>query len=241
MIVSCFLITAGILVVMQLFNTALTSQKKVESTLIAANLAERILAESRLRAATSWPPTPFIGIDPNTVGFIYRVDVVQHELYSPCSTLELAYPAAQRRALEKSAYRVKVTVSWSTTSKVSVTTMIGRPPEPNVVLTVTPLPGNPSPLMPYDVARFRCDATSGGVPVDDILCTWSVVPDSANGSLYLPDRTGTTCGFEHAYRNPRLATPTFFDLGSFCKLEVNAVCNGAVVNATTASLALDKP
>ena len=238
LVVSFFLIAYGILIVMQLFQSAMKGQKEAERSLVAANLAERILAEARRRSGTTWPPAPFGAIDPDS-GYVYSVQVAAQSLYSPCTTLEMAYPIAQRRALTQSAYRLKVTVNWNGSQSLSAVTMVHRRAPTGVRLRVQPDGPIANPLMPNQVARYRVDPMSGGVVVPDIFCIWGVTPNDGNGMLYQPDRTGATCGFEHAYRD-RNGVSTYFTAPARGSMEVQAMVNGTLITNTTGDINLNQ-
>ncbi|MGE0494479.1 MAG: hypothetical protein AB7S38_35040 [Vulcanimicrobiota bacterium] len=233
-IFAMFYLSSAILVIAHLLDAGLQAGLKVEQQLTATAIARNELSKLRAEAVTrqgfdalaNYDGTPRSSGEP---GFSVSIITEPFHQYSPCSAVELAYPADQRRELTSSTRKVRVRVSWGNTqgSKVQLVSLIAAPP-PEVESLQLKGVTVPNPINPDELADFTVQAEdSDGKPVPDLFYEWSVVPGSGNGTV-IPSRDGRTCQFVHRYRIPP-STDLYFSLGSSCGVEAATTSGGRLV------------
>ncbi|MEW6278399.1 MAG: hypothetical protein AB1758_07260 [Candidatus Eremiobacterota bacterium] len=225
-ILSVFVLTAGMLLVVNLLHTSLRYQSQIEERALGARLARLTLARVR---AWAWENSggafnfygnwaPYAGTtstDPAYPGFTIRVDAdpTGRALFSPCSTLEQTYASLPRR-LTRAVVPVRVRVERPGSDPVILVSYVGAPPVTLQPLTVT-LAGGATPLAQDATVTLAVSASDGsGTSVDGLAYSWSVEPTGttpALGTLVVdtdgdgrPDmpRDGSQIVFQHRYRKP---------------------------------------
>jgi len=211
-IVATFLLLSSFLIIVNLFHSGMRYNTRIENQQLAAMLAERHLEQLR-----SWSELSTAGVYhyDNLVAiyhgatsvpadhptFTLSTRVVDEQLYSPSSTLELGLPPGTLlRRLNGSARKVEVVVSW-TGSQVAVTSLFSRPPADFRALnaiTVSPV-GSPSlPLAQNASADFRAEAfDSNDQAIPGLTYQWEIVPIDGNGTL-VQARDGSTATLTNA-------------------------------------------
>lgn len=143
-IISIFLIIAGILIMANLFHSALRYQTMVTERVTAATLAERQM--ERIRGWSqqmhkspsgtadfdnaSWASCPGAGAassDPLYPGYAISVVTAAQPLYSPCSQFELKNNQPQPRKINTAARRVDVYVRWGANREFVVSSIVALP------------------------------------------------------------------------------------------------------------------
>lgn len=218
-----FLMTAALLMVINLFHSGLRHGAQARMVVEANRLAENTLAEIRAWARepanflSGW--TPYNGVvlsDPDWPAFRIRVDCEPTgiEVLSPSTALETAYSPDQRR-LSSSVVPVEVTVEWGAPGdphrSVTVVTQVGEPlrqlgPNP---LQVTRSGGASDPVPQEGLVSFQAQLVdSSGQPIQDISFEWYAVPVTGNATVVpLGSRNRASSQLQHHYYlNPITST-----------------------------------
>lgn len=195
-IIAVFVLLAGFAIMTRLFHTGLRYQTLVDNQGIAVMLAERQMERIRgwsrrvhkcpggSQAFTNWTGCPGAGSATPDADFPGHTVEVEHEAYpvaTPCSLFESLYPTDERRLLQASVRRVKVTVRWSSQehSLVSLVTIpTGSPNSTTLDLTgsqtlnegdsravsmsATNSDGRDLPDLTYRYAIYASDGNEGG-------------------------------------------------------------------------------
>jgi Tfp pilus assembly protein PilV len=228
-IIALFLLSGSLLVLLALFQSALNDTGRAATRQTAVVVAEKTLDGLRAQASQSpgydsWSSSPPLTTATADADYpLYKVQAQWNpaKLYSPCSSTELgAYPT-DPRVLTSSAYKVKLTVSWSATDSVAVTTLIGDPvrslatnstSNPFPTLHVSPVGSLANPLARNAVQQFSVTATDGaGNPVHDLLVDWYVATSTGNAVLS-QDRRGTMVNATNGILLP--SQPTLYTGGA---------------------------
>ena len=244
-IFAMFYLSSAILIIAHLLDAGLQAGLKVEQQLTATSIARNELAKLRASAVTPegfdelalYTGAPQPSGEP---GFSVSITTEPFHQYSPCSTVELAYPADQRRELTKSTRKVRVRVSWGNNrgSKVQVVSLIASPPPEVDHLSLKGVTV-PNPIDPDGVADFEVEAQDDrGKAIPDLFYEWAVIPSNGDGTV-VPSRDGRTCQFVHRYRIPP-STDLYFPLGSSCEVEAATISGGRTISDST-EVYLTKP
>ncbi len=223
MLIAMFLLLAGFLIVFRLFQVSLQYNNLAQKRLTASRLAAKTMEEIRAWARdpdnydknwdSTYPGTPYKDLD--EASYTITVRQKNHEVLSPCTSLEQRWVASTKeRRLQRSFRRVTVIVAWSDqpSDKISITSLVGDPPRE---LASDPISVN-----------FASDALAAGASktftaalqdkdnneIPDVCFEWYVVP-ARLGSLLggngiidhdLPGtkRTGRSVVFRNAYPHP---------------------------------------
>lgn len=227
-----FFISIGVLTVAAALDQGLRLQLEIEEKMIATQVANGEMDRVRKWAEDlgnfqSWNSYD-AGPRPSTTnpGFTIEVASEAVQQLSPCSRLEMMYPADQRRAMNESLRKVRVTVSWGDAAgdRLTLVSMIGTPARGIGGVRVSTV-NLPYAVGPDQTASFKALAYDrDGDPLPDAFLQWSVRPLSANGQVQ-PSRDGRTAEYIHRYRVPP-GVNVYYPAGSQCVLEARAVFLG---------------
>lgn len=159
-------------------------------------------------------------------GFTSRVELVRHGTYTPSSASEGFLAAAERRSLDGSLLRARVSVSWGPgpfenyhlVSEVGDSRRAWRAVDP---IVITPVSTPPVPLPQGQPAEFQVQGfDSSGQVIPDLTFRWAVVPGTSNGLLDFQSADGRQATFiHHVYKLPGPG----FDFGPTGEVWVQAV------------------
>jgi len=240
-IIAIYLLLCAFMVVINLFHTAMRYGAGIDRPIYATVIAGRKLEEIRRWA---WTPAAkgynFHG-DWSAVTVSSRPDDENPEYYvtvrtaasgllSPCSSFESAYPEAERKSMDASAKKVKVTVSWSpgdASKAVSLVSVIREPSREfrsTSPIVVTPVGTVPSSVSQDGTVSFTVKAyDSQDVALEDLVFRWYVEPMTGNGTLVAQAHNGTTATFAHKVLMPN---NVWGHAPGQCKMKVRAVYRG---------------
>lgn len=208
-IVSVFVLTVAMLLMVNLFHASLRYQRELEVRSQALLQANARLAEVRAWArdpdnfASGWGPyngTTFS--DPLTPNITLRVDCDPNgrPLYTPCQSLEAPY-GADARILTRTVVPVRVTASWGGTGQLTVFTYVGQPvpAAADRTASVLILGAVASPMPSGATAPLSVSGTDGaGRPLHDMLYEWNVQSDGGNARIQPgTDRVGRAATLEN--------------------------------------------
>lgn len=234
-IMALFLLAAATLLIISLFHTALQRSRWSEQQTSARQIAERTLAEMRRWSAqgnflesqdlVSWDGKKFP--DPTQPEFEVAIRARMATLTSPCESLEVVYPLAQRRRMTRSAAQVQVTVSWSGgragLSRVALNSLLPESPRKLQSVTVT---GSSGPLAAGASSTFTAQAyDASGRPIHDIVYVWWVEAQTGNGQI-TPAHAGDSAVFVNQGRR---SDGTAFQTGGICRVAALATYEGVEV------------
>lgn len=218
-VLATFLLLTTVLLSIFLFHSSLRAEAGNEKRVVAAMVAETVLAEIRDEAGRnfanlvsqydgrSWVPEK----EPSTEVFV-RASPSQLSL--ACTELENQYPVGnsfpdpERRLLTRSAVDVEVEVRWRDPAPASMTVLEKvtnlRAATGFTVEILSDSGTTPPPitnLAKGATADFRARAKADGQEVHDIQFTWYVQPVIGFGQLSAVSRNGLNCTYQNAYRN----------------------------------------
>lgn len=235
-IVAMFVLLGGFTVLFRLFHTAVHYSNIVDSqqnkVRIALNKLEEIRAWSRsvhepvgnVAFDNQWPYWhDQTGVDDENPEIRWKVEVISHHLYSPCSTFESIKPVAERRSMERSCKQVIVRVNNGDPE----TTGLGMGAQP-VVLTaligqpsIAPIPqaGNPQLYSnmavdvsgpPVSLGHNQIAATpytaslktTSGREILDVFFLWNTLGDAAGSMLQVGPGTNAVMQVQHRIKMP---------------------------------------
>lgn len=161
-----------------------------------------LLAQSQLDRARQWcqqtsPSTRFaafaaypgLGSWQSSAGLEYKVDLMAQTTYSPSYTSEIFLTPGQRRCLDASLLRVRVTARWSSSPRdsVSLNSLIGdsrRDWKAANPIVISPVGAVASPLAQGASQDFTAVGYDDlGQPIPDLEFTWSVIPSTSCGMV----------------------------------------------------------
>ncbi|MCA9792933.1 MAG: hypothetical protein KC910_14095 [Candidatus Eremiobacteraeota bacterium] len=193
-IVALFLLVAAMLVMINLFHSALRYRAMVVQQMQATALARKVMAEVRdwardpVNFDSNWSPYRGVTLtDPDYPGLSAEVDCDElgRALYSPSTQLE-TLEGARARVLTRSLVPVRVQVNFGRDREVTLFSYVGERPRPlgaNPVV-VTRTGGSPDPVPRDGTVDFGAQLLdSGGQPVADVTFDWAVKPVSGNAML----------------------------------------------------------
>lgn len=202
-VLALFLLTAGCLMMVQLFHQASRAERRTRQVESAIALGEKTLARVRGWASvpanfdSNWATWNTTMTDPEFPGLAVTLTstAAGRALASPASRLENPY-GARARQLPRMVVPVRARVSWGTGVQENLTliTYCAAPAHPmaaNAQVELSNLPA--SPLSANQVAQVNAQLRDGaGQPLTGVTFNWSLIPVSGNGSLRpdLQDRTG---------------------------------------------------
>ena len=228
---SLFFIATTLLLTSQLLITATRLQQEVEKAIGGTHLADQLLGRLRANAEQSGtPPTAGVGVDPDFPGYRYQVEVIRSDLYTPCSTVELQFPANERRVIPNPGTQVKVTVTWDPPLPRNRATAYGlilkRLPTLDQ-LNISADSANVSPVGKNVNAEFAVNATdTSNQVIPGVFFHWYCNPKTGNGLAASKTRNGSRGQFTHIYKNPYRSAPIYFPVGSECLVQARARYNG---------------
>lgn len=213
-VIATFILLAGFLIISALYFSSLRQQSQVDAATLSTLVAEKALEDVRVWAQTpanfDTLETVYNPYNAEDQGFQIAIEARPAvAIASPCSQLETAFAAAERRMMTQSYKPVQVRVSQGSKSLV-LDTLIGDPPrEPRDPLPVTVSPSTPIPVPPASLARdanifFTASLVdTAGQPIPDIFFTWSLAPVSGTGAFMPPSpRDGRGQTFSHRMMMP---------------------------------------
>lgn len=208
-IVSVFVLTVAMLLMVNLFHASLRYQRELEVRSQALLQANAKLAEIRAWArdpdnfASTWAPyrgTTFT--DPLRPSMTLQVDCDPsgRPVYTPCQSLEAPF-GADARILTRTLVPVRVTASWGGSGQLTVFTYVGQPVPPVAdraasVLTMGAIAG---PMASGATAPLTVTGVDGtGRPLNDMLYEWGVHSEGGNARIQPgTDRAGRTATLEN--------------------------------------------
>ncbi|MBN9415010.1 MAG: hypothetical protein J0I12_06195 [Candidatus Eremiobacteraeota bacterium] len=206
-VLALFLLTAGCLMMVQLFHQATRADRRTQQLQNAITLGEKTLARVRSWASqpnnfdSNWAPWNTTLTDPDFPGLEVEVTALPsgRALASPASRLELPYGAKGRR-LARLVVPVKVRVRWGS-ENLTLFTYCAAPAHPmaaNAQVELSNLPA--APLSANQVAQVNAQLRDGaGQPLTGVTFNWSLIPVTGNGSLRpdLQDRSGQAMSLQN--------------------------------------------
>lgn len=190
-----FLLLCSLLVVVNLYDSALHYSVRIEQQQLAGMLAERHLEQ--MRAWSELPNASGFNYDnlltiynPSSTSldsFSLTTRVVEQAVYSSCSTLELGItPANQRRCILDSARKAQVTVSWDGGSRqVVLSSIFSRPcPQFRAANALVITGSSSGPIPKGGSATFNAIAyDTNNQVIPGLMLAWDIVPVDGNGTL----------------------------------------------------------
>jgi len=210
-IMAIFLLTAACLLVVSLFHTALQRSRWSQQQSTARMIAGRTMAEVRHWSSlgnflvpsdlSQWNNKTYP--DPNQPEFVISIQARLAQITTPCSWLEVPYPAVERRTLDQSAARVQVSVRWSGgrggTTQVSLVSLVPESPRTISSVSVT---GSTGPLSAGAPTTFTAQALdSSNRPIKDVLFVWWVEAQTGNGQITASHKSDTATFVNQGRRN----------------------------------------
>lgn len=248
-IVSLFLLMAGVLVMVNLFHSALRYRREVERKLQGTLMARSLMSEIRgwardpLNFDSNW--TAYDGqllTDPDFPGFEARVEVEElgRVIYSPCSQFEVPQGALAHH-LDRSLVAVAVEVGWGDPNparRVRLVSYVGEPPRQLAAtpVVVTRTGGAADPVPPDQTVDARAELRDDtGQPIADVSFSWGIQPSGTapgNGTLLTDTvpRSQQTMTVQHFYViHPHFTPPETGYAGGELKLRAAARYRGREV------------
>ena len=200
-LISFFIVVAALLTMAQLFHTSLSHGTRVEERQIGSLLAQEKLEEIRAWAAD---PDNYEGswgiydnktfVVPAYPAFTVRTTLVDEVLASPSSLLEDNHPLAERRLMASACKDVTVECWWGTqaTERTTLVSRVARPARtfrnvnPIVITGAAPVPLPQDDTASFTVQGFDVNDNE----IENLTFSWSVLPDSGNGSVVNESRDG---------------------------------------------------
>lgn len=209
-VLALFLLTAGCLMMVQLFHQASRADRRTQQVESAIALGEKTLARVRSWASqpanfdSNWAAWNTTLTDPEFPSLTAQVSsqAAGRALASPATRLEQPY-GAQGRQLARMVVPVKVEVSWGTAARdrLVLFTYCAAPAHPlaaNPQVEVSNVPG--APLVANSVAQVTAKLRDGaGQELTGMTFNWSLIPVTGNGSLRpdLETRTGQSMSLQN--------------------------------------------
>lgn len=209
-VLALFLLTAGCLMMVQLFHQASRAERRTRQVESAIALGEKTLARVRSWASqpanfdSNWATWNTTVTDPEYPGLSVAMSCTGtgRALASPASRLENPYGAKARQLL-RMVVPVRARVAWGSGPQENLTliTYCASPVHPmaaNAQVELNNLPA--SPLSANQVAQVQAQLRDGaGQPLAGVTFNWSLIPVSGNGSLRpdLQDRTGQAMSLQN--------------------------------------------
>lgn len=203
-IVAMFVLLGGFTVLFRLFHTAVHYSNIVDSrqnkVRIALNKLEEVRAWSlsnhepvgNVPFDTAWPYWHDLqGADDENPEIRWKVQVLAHDLYSPCTTFDSVNPPNQRRRMARSCKQVVVKVNdgdpeggglGMAHQPVVLTTLIGQPSvDPDTVGNLQlDVVGAGATLAPDGVAGpYTASLRTAGKEILDVFFQWSTLGNAA--------------------------------------------------------------
>lgn len=209
LVVSFFLLSAGIIVVAQLFHTSLRRNANAGQTARAAMVAQAKLAEIRQWAAArsggaynfdNWGPyTNQTTTDPDEPIFTVNVRSADAPIGSLSTTLESTQ--TEKVTLTRSLRKVEITVTWSGGQSYKLVTLVG---DPTRQLAANPVQvqaaGLANPLAAGATVDYQARLLDvNNQPVPDLGFQWSVEPGTGDGTLEWIHRDHRSSRFINRY------------------------------------------
>jgi hypothetical protein len=195
-IVSIFLLSSVVIMVMTMLNASLRYQGQAQRRAMAAMLGRKTFEQVRawawespggaLNFSGDWAAYDGASLtDPDHPDYTIEVNARPGTatLYSPCSSLESGYGSRARR-LDASLVPVSVKVRWqegSTPQELEMVSFVGEPPRQISSVLVTRVHGPSDPVPREGVVEFSAQALDGaGQPLPDVMFRWYVEPTAPN-------------------------------------------------------------
>lgn len=260
-ILASFLLVFTFFLVSSLFNTGLQYSTRVESRLLAVQIAERRMAEIRSAAQGHTWTSASEGPDPENPAFKVKVEPQTLTLFSPSTELEAAFPG-NGREMRGAARQYAVTVTGGRSSSFRLVSVVteGSSAEATRTWTVRPSYGVPawidnscrveitgtipSSVGPDDSVRLAARAfDANGDEIKDLFFHWEVEPDfgdsnPSSGDIRGNQRDGRTSIFRNRVR---LRDGTRFPQNGSCLVMAYARYDGALVTGKTSPIRLHRP
>lgn len=208
-VVALFLLTAGCLMMVQLFHQGARAGRRTQQVESAIALGEKTLAQVRSWASqpanfdSNWATWNTTLNDPDYPGLQVEVSARAsgRPLASPASRLELPY-AANARRLDRLVIPVKARVLWGNGPQDQLTlfTYCAAPAHPMDATAKVQLTNLPAPLDANAVAQTNAELRDrAGQPLTGLTFHWSVLPITGNASLRpdLQNRSGQAMSIQN--------------------------------------------
>ena len=210
-IIAMFILLGGFTVIFRLFHTAVQYSNIVDAQQNKVRIALNKLEEIRAWSRSAHQPVgavPFdnqwpywhdqVGSDEENPEIRWKVQVAEHELYSPCRSFESVKPVDEQRTMRRSCKQVIVKVNRGDPDAtgvgmgelpVTLTALIGQP-------SVAPIPDSSDPQavtnLQVSVAgasvtlqheqtsgNFTATLTTAGKEILDVFFHWNTLGDAA--------------------------------------------------------------
>lgn len=203
-IVAMFVLLGGFTVLFRLFHTAVHYSNIVDSRQNKVRIALNKMEEVRAWSQSVHQPVgsaPFddawlywndqTGSDDDNPEIHWKVQVLQHVLYSPCQSFEAVKPAGQRRQMARSCKQVVVKVNdgnpdgsplGMSHQPVVLTTLIGQPstdPAASANYQVSVAGSDASIGHDGEAGPYTATLTTGGREILDVFFHWDTLGDAA--------------------------------------------------------------
>ncbi|MFN8608946.1 MAG: hypothetical protein U0931_15540 [Vulcanimicrobiota bacterium] len=217
-VLALFLLTVGMLLLVQIFLFGLRYTRRAEKRALAATIAQKHLSQLRVWARQghnfgSWT-APQVGQQPDSEfpGYQVKVTIAPHAIYSPATALEQVRSLTPRK-MSNSAVLASVT-AWEAGSpdqKAELWSLIGEP-EKAFASDALVIQATQTAFSHGAQADFSVKALdSTGVEYPDVFFQWYVQPKGGNGTVVSQSRDGKTARFQHAVFPDLAAAPIFID------------------------------
>lgn len=214
-VIALFVISMAAVILVGTLHVGLRHQSRTERRMMATQMARKKMAELKAwtrqfvggsqtnfdQPASNWQ-TKGSGGDPDYPGLVATCVVADHQLFSPCTTLEAPY-GGQARTMNSSSKKVKISVEdpgepgW----QVDLVTIIADPTRDMKLTEAVKLimtSGVPLVMARDATVTMRAEAyyTDGRV-IPDLFFDWYVVPLGGTGTV-IPARDGRTATFRNS-------------------------------------------
>ncbi len=190
-VVSIFLLTACVLLILNLFDRSLSHLKRSRQLSQAASLAEDTLA--RVRAWARDPDhfaSDWAGVTGTSQRDGFQITVERmfpsQDVLTPNLPTEEQYAPSERRLLPATRVVVRCTVSWGQ-EQLQVTSSLCAPPrpvDPSSAVVVRRVGGATDPVPPEAPVEFEATfLDANGRPIPGVTFAWIVAPRDGNATI----------------------------------------------------------
>jgi len=263
-IIAMFVLLGGFTVIFRLFHTALQYSNIVDAQQNKVRIALNKLEEIRAWSQSTHQPVgsvPFdnlwpywhdqVGSDDENPEIRWKVQVVEHELYSPCRSFESIKPVDERRTMTRSCKQVIVKVNRGDPEAtgagmgelpVTLTALIGQPSlapipdstDPQAVTNLQVNVAGASVTLNHDQNSGNFIATlttTAGREILDVFFHWNTVGDAAGTVMRTGPGTADKIEVRHKILIPD--GPAIYSVPGSCK--ALATCKYRGYNLTGSS------
>lgn len=238
------ILLSGLVGIFALLQAGLMHSRRSQQELELSLLARRLLDErlEQLRDASAYQAlSPGLGSWTQAEGGVeVRWRVLAHNLYSPGSALEGAFPLGDQRVLPGSVKRLELELRtgasrlrwWASVPEPLRTWSISQPLVLTLTTGVVPVPKDGELEF-----RVRCQGNEGR-DLEGVMVSWSVIPVTGVGTLVRVARDGSWATFKNVTRRKN-GSPRHS--GGVCYVEAQARYAGELRSVRSAPIGLIGP